>query len=124
MALKKINKVWLTILLIIATIIAFLLMITFWHLSIFFTSSFIIGITNASIRITRMSYLFETIPNNLIGRVNTIFNSLNTIVRGSLILVLSINWFSESTNVIYGYKIGIYVLIIFMIPLIWMHKKN
>tara|TARA_B100000427_G_scaffold228114_1_gene191504 strand:+ start:926 stop:2182 length:1257 start_codon:yes stop_codon:yes gene_type:complete len=123
-ALKKINKIWFTIVLIIITIIGFLLMITFWNLNMFFISSFMIGITNASIRITRMSYFFEKIPNNLMGRVNTIFNSINTIIRGFLILVLSINWFSESTNVIYGYKIGIYVLMIFMIPLIWMNKKE
>ena len=99
-------------------------MITFWNLNTLFISSFIIGITNASIRITRMSYFFEKIPNNLIGRVNTIFNSVNTVIRGSLILILSISWFSESTNVIYGYKIGIYVLMIFMIPLIWMNKRE
>ena len=123
-ALKKINKIWLTIILIIATIVGFLFMITFWNLNTLFISSFIIGITNASIRITRMSYFFEKIPNNLIGRVNTIFNSVNTVIRGSLILVLSISWFSESTNVIYGYKIGIYVLMIFMIPLIWMNKRE
>jgi len=123
-ALKKINKIWLTIILIIATIVGFLFMITFWNLNTLFISSFIIGITNASIRITRMSYFFEKIPNNLIGRVNTIFNSVNTVIRGSLILILSISWFSESTNVIYGYKIGIYVLMIFMIPLIWMNKRE
>jgi len=123
-ALKKINKIWLTILLIIVTIIGFILMITFWNLNIFFTSSFIIGVTNASIRITRMSYLFEKIPNNLIGRTNTVFNSINTIIRVFLILIVSLNWFSESTNVIYGYRIGIYVLMIFMIPLIWINKKQ
>ena len=49
---------------------------SFWNLNTLFISSFIIGITNASIRITRMSYFFEKIPNNLIGRVNTIFNSV------------------------------------------------
>jgi len=123
-ALKRINKIWLTILLIITTIIGFLLMITFWNLNVFFICSFLIGVTNASIRITRMSYLFEKIPNKLIGRTNAIFNSINTIIRGFLILIVSLNWFTEGTNVVYGYRLGIYVLIVFMIPLIWLNKKQ
>jgi len=42
-----------------------------------------------------------------------------------LILLFSIVWFSYDTNVIMGYRIGIYLLIIFVIPLILLQiKKN
>ena len=89
-------------------------MIELPRIHIFFLTTLIIGITNASARITRMSYFFDKIPNYLIGRTNTIFNSINTIIRGVLILIFSFNWFSENTNVIIGYKIGIYFLIVRM----------
>ena len=86
---------------------------------VFFVTTLIIGFSNASARITRMSYFFEKIPNYLIGRTTTIFNSINTIIRGCLILVFSSTWFAENNHVIIGYKIGIYILILFAIPLIW-----
>tara|TARA_B100000902_G_C27288847_1_gene905986 strand:+ start:653 stop:1903 length:1251 start_codon:yes stop_codon:yes gene_type:complete len=123
--LNYINKIPYTILLIITTGYAFLIMVEYIELKIFFITSFIIGLTNASVRITRMSYFFEKIPNYLIGRTNTIFNGINTLIRGLLILLFSFSWFSEKTNVIIGYKIGIYFLILFIIPLFYLFlKKN
>tara|TARA_Y100000994_G_scaffold202080_1_gene172911 strand:+ start:7284 stop:8540 length:1257 start_codon:yes stop_codon:yes gene_type:complete len=123
--LKHIKKIPYSIFLIILTGYAFLIMISHQELNIFFITSFIVGLTNASVRITRMSYFFETIPNYLIGRSNTIFNAINTIIRGFLILIYSLSWFSEEQNVVIGYKIGIFFLILFAIPLmyLWFQKK-
>ena len=52
------------------------------------------------------------------GRTNTIFNSINTLIRGFLILLFSISWFTKDQNVVIGYKIGVIILILFSIPLI------
>ena len=124
--LNYIDKVSFTIFLIIITAYSFLVMVKFPELTVFFATTIIIGLTNASARITRMSYFFEKIPNYLIGRTTTIFNCINTLIRGILILIFSMNWFSEENHVMIGYKIGIYILIIFSIPLIWQirHKLN
>ena len=99
-------------------------MVKFPDLIIFFLTTLIIGVTNASTRITRMSYFFENIPNYIIGRTTTIFNSINTIIRGVLIFIFSATWFSEHSNVIIGYKIGVYILIIFAIPLMWQIQND
>ena len=56
--LQKIHIIDFTILLIIITGYSFLLMITVKKLIVFFIASLIIGITNASARIARMSYFF------------------------------------------------------------------
>ena len=117
--LKNINKLYFTILLMVITGYSFFLMIKFITLSHFFFATIVIGITNASTRITRMSYLFEKIPNSFIGRANTIFNSINTLIRGMLILLFSAPWFSKNINVLIGYKIGILILALFTLPLIW-----
>ncbi len=122
--LKKIHTIDFTILLIVITGYSFFIMIVVQKLLIFFIASFIIGITNASARITRMSYFFQRIPNHLIGRTNTIFNSINSIIRNILIFIFSYSWFSENTNVVLGYRLGIIVLIIFTIPLIIMQLKK
>ena len=122
--LKHINKVSFTLFLILIAGYAFLIMIKFPNIIIFFLTTLIIGVTNASTRITRMSYFFENIPNYIIGRTTTIFNSINTIIRGVLIFIFSATWFSEKSNVIIGYKIGVFILIIFAIPLIWQMRNE
>ena len=122
--LQKIHIIDFTILLIIITGYSFLLMITVKKLIVFFIASLIIGITNASARITRMSYFFQKIPNHLIGRINTIFNSINSIIRNILIFIFSYSWFSNNLNVVFGYKLGVIILIIFTIPLIIMQLKK
>lgn len=122
--LKIINKINLTFLFIILTGYAVLIMINFQTLKIFFIATLIIGITNASVRITRMSYFFDNIPNNLIGRCNTIFNSINTLIRNILIFIFSLKWFSQQDHVILGYIIGIFVLIIFSIPILFLIQQK
>ena len=122
--LKHINKVSFTLFLILIAGYAFLIMIKFPNIIIFFLTTLIIGVTNASTRITRMSYFFENIPNYIIGRTTTIFNSINTIIRGVLIFIFSAAWFSEKSNVIIGYKIGVFILIIFALPLIWQMRNE
>ncbi len=122
--LRHINKVPFTLFLILVTGYSFLIMVKFPHINVFFLTTLLIGVTNASARITRMSYFFENIPNYLIGRTTTIFNSINTIIRGVLIFIFSAAWFSEKSNVIIGYKMGIYILIIFAIPLIWQIRNK
>ncbi len=122
--LKFIKKIDLTIILIILSAYAFLIMILFQNLTIFFIASLIIGLTNASVRITRMTYFFEQIPNHLIGRTNTVFNSINTIIRNILIFCFSYTWFTDDTNVVFGYLIGIYLLIIFSIPILIIQIKK
>ena len=122
--LKKIEKIDFTIILIIISAYSFFLMSIFPKLNIFFVASLIIGLTNASVRITRMTYFFEKVPNHLIGRTNTIFNSINTIIRNILIFIFSISWFSEGQNVVFGYLIGVSVLIIFVIPLLLLQLKK
>lgn len=122
--LKYIDKVSLTIFFIIITAYAFITMISFLDLSVFFVTTLIIGITNAGTRITRMTYFFEKVPNQLIGRTNTLFNTINTFIRAILIIIFSIPWFSQDTNSIFGYKIGVIVLIIFVMPLILNKKSN
>ena len=122
--IKKINIIYSTIVLIVVTGYAFLLMISFQKLAIFFIATLIIGMTNSSTRIIRMTYLLNNIPNYIIGRINTIFNSINTFIRAVLILLFSLPWFSENHNVIMGYRIGIVVLLLFSIVLLIEYRKT
>jgi len=90
---------------------------------IFFIGNFIIGITNAGVRILRTTYLFNNVPNNLIGRVNSVFNSLNIIIRLLLIGILSLPFFDLQDNIRYAYLVGAFLLIISLVILLFYYRK-
>lgn len=85
---------------------AFLSMTFYKFLWVFFLGNLILGITNAGVRIVRTTYLFNNVPNNLIGRVTSVFSSLNIIVRMFLIALFSLNFFTLSDNIRWAYLIG------------------
>ena len=85
---RKFNAVFGIIVLMIVVSFAFYTMAIYNILWVFFLGNFILGITNAGVRILKTTYLFNHVPNNLIGRTNSVFGFLNTIVRMLLIGIL------------------------------------
>lgn len=65
----------------------------------------ILGFTNAGIRVLRLTHLFNKVPNELMGRVNSIFNMVNLLVRTLFIFLFSIPFFNFGNNVIWTYLI-------------------
>ena len=99
------------ILLMLLVSMAFFVMTFYNSLIVFFVGSLILGITNAGVRILRTTYLFNHIPNNLIGRATSVFSSLNIIVRISLISLLSVPFFDLGDNIRWGYLIGVAMML-------------
>ncbi len=111
------------IILFIMVIIMLYFMSIYKLIWIFFIGNFIIGITNAGVRILRTTYLFNNVPNNLIGRVNSVFNSLNIIVRLFLIGILSFSFFDIQDNIRYAYLVGVFLLVISLVILLFYYSK-
>ena len=85
--------------------------------------SFAIGITNAGARVLRTTWLFTHISNDLIGRTNGVFNVINILLRSAFLLLFSIAWFSQESNVIWAYVIcGLFVF--FSGLLLWSSRKR
>ena len=61
---------------------------------VFFIGSLILGIANSGVRILRTTYLFNHVPNNLIGRAGSVFNSLNIVVRMLMIGLFTLPFFN------------------------------
>lgn len=72
---------------------------------LFFIMSFLLGTTNAGIRVIRMSYLFRVLPNQVMGRANSIFFLINVITRIIFLFLISMSFFHHSGNVIYAFLI-------------------
>lgn len=89
----------------------------------FFAFSAIIGVTNAGIRILRMTYLYKHIPNNIIGRASSAFNMINVFLRAVLSFVFAIPFFTEGNHVIYAYFAGGCFVLLWAIPILVRFKK-
>ena len=59
----------------------------------------------------------------LIGRTNSVFGFLNTIVRMLLIGLFALPFYQISDNIRYGYFAGVIMMIIAVIPLIIWYKR-
>lgn len=84
---------------------------------------FILGLTNAGTRVLRVTYLFNHIPNHLIGRATSVFRTLNIIARFSFICLFSLTFFAESNNIKLAYFIFGVFIFISIVPLLIHYKK-
>ena len=71
-------------------------------LLLFFAANFVIGACNAAIRIQRITYLFHHIPNNIIGRANSVFFVINVFLRLCLIGTFTFPFFHQGINILYA----------------------
>jgi len=120
---KKLNTVTSIILLLILVSVAFYAMAIYNVLWIFFLGNLILGIANSGVRILRTTYLFNHVPNNLIGRANSVFSSLNIVVRMLMIGAFTLPFFNTDDNIRYGYFIGVGLMFLTLIPFLLWYKR-
>ena len=116
--LSRYNTILSVVVLMLLVACAFFAMTFLNSLIVFFIGSLILGITNAGVRILRTTYLFNNIPNNLIGRATSVFSSLNIIVRICLISLLTIPFFNIGDNIRWGYLMGVVLMLISVLILL------
>lgn len=101
--------------------IIFLTLITagifFWGFAsksvvVIYLISIILGFTNAGIRVLRLTYLFNHIPNELMGRVNSIFNMANVLTRTLFIFLFSMPFFTFGNHMIWAFLVMSFFLLI------------
>lgn len=90
---------------------------------LFLAFCFALGLCNAGIRIMRITYLFEHIPNRVIGRANSIFAFTNIFMRGSLLLLFSFPLFSSDNGVTTAYFIMACLVAASLVPLLIFYRK-
>lgn len=83
----------------------------------------LLGISNAGIRIQRITYLFNHIPNTIIGRTNSVFQSINILLRSLFISLFSLAFFTKDANITVAFIIATLATIISIVPLVVNYKK-
>ncbi|MFN3530078.1 MAG: MFS transporter [Bacteroidia bacterium] len=92
-----------------------------------FVFSFIYGYVNTGVRILRVTYLFHTVSNDMIGRLLSFFKVADTAMRASFIALFSLSFFHTGNNIRYAYVVfGIFILIcgLLIIPTIGKLTEN
>ncbi|HYG50543.1 MAG TPA: MFS transporter [Flavobacteriales bacterium] len=88
---------------------------------IYFLSSFLYGLTNAGIRIARTTWLFQRVPNRMMGRSGSIFNNFNILFRLIFIWLAGLGIIDRDVNNILYVLIG--SIAAGMVPLLIWRKK-
>lgn len=83
----------------------------------------LMGLCNAGIRVQRMTWLFTNVPNEVMGRASSVFNSIRIVVMFILLELFSLQFFSEGSNVTYAYLICGTIILVAMFPLLKMDKQ-
>ncbi|QQS30434.1 MAG: MFS transporter [Sphingobacteriales bacterium] len=72
---------------------AFCILIFNRQVGIYYLMAFLLGLANAGARIMRVTYLFNHIPNQIIGRTSSVFQVINVLMRFGFIGLLSGTFF-------------------------------
>ncbi len=83
----------------------FIISIFNYNLLFFFLLFMMLGLTNAGSRVMRATYIFNHIPNQYIGRTNSVFAQFHILFRLSFISLFSIPFFMNDGQVIYAFLI-------------------
>lgn len=120
---RKSNIVFSIIILMILALAAFFILSVSQSVPVLFGLAIGLGIANAGVRIQRITYLFNHIPNHIIGRTNSVFQSINILLRSIFIGIFSLAFFSEGSNITWALVLAGVAISISTFPLLWNYKK-
>lgn len=120
---KNKSTVFSILVLMVIALIGFTVLASTKNAYLLFVFALGLGIANAGIRIQRITYLFNHIPNNIIGRTNSVFQSINIFLRAVFLGVFSFPFFSKGSNIIWAFVIASVAVFISLFPLISNYKK-
>ena len=119
----KSNAVLGVIIMMIATILGCIILFFTKSVGVFYFITLTIGITNAGTRIMRITYIFQHVSNNIIGRVGSVLSSISILIRLLMVVIFSQFILVDGKNSEWGYLFGAIFLILGVIPLMLNYKK-
>ncbi|MEQ8909022.1 MAG: MFS transporter [Vicingaceae bacterium] len=120
---RKQNTVYSILVLMLLALVGFTTLAFSKNTYLLFAFAFGLGIANAGIRIQRITYLFNHIPNNIIGRTNSVFQSINILLRSIFIALFSLQFFNTGSNIRWSFAIAAAATIISLLPLLFHYRK-
>ncbi len=119
---RRWNTVLSIILAMVLTVVVFHLCSFTRSLWIFLAFNFMLGMTNSTARILRITYLFDHVPNDVIGRTNSVFQAINILLRTAFTGLFSIAFFTRGDNITWAYFISGTFVLLAIFPLLFYYK--
>ena len=106
-------------------LMAVIYMVLFSTKSIFilFIAFVLIGVSNAGVRVARITYLFKNVPNQFFGRAGSVFFLFNIVMRIILLSIFTLPFFHISNNIIYAFLI-LSIILLITTTLLIIHYKS
>lgn len=120
---RKKDSIYAIISLSVLSFVAFIVLATNKSILLLLLCALALGVTNAGVRIQRITYLFNHIPNHIIGRANSVFQSINILLRTAFLTFFSLSFFAKEGNVIWTFLIAASAVGISTLPLIVYRKR-
>lgn len=120
---KKFNFILGIILLMIGAIAIYITYAFNYNVMVFSWVTLFLGISNAGARVLRTTYLFNHVPNQQIGRISSVFQTINILFRVILSAIFSISFFNTADNIRWAYLICAGVVGIALLPILFNYKK-
>ncbi len=80
--------------------------------ALFYLALLLLGLTNSGTRVLRVNYLFKVVPNDVYGRVNSIFIVFNITLRILFLSLFALPFFIRDNHVIYSLGIlGVFLVV-------------
>jgi len=79
---------------------------------------FLIGIANAGTRVLRTTWLFQHVPNQSIGRISSVFQTINILFRAGISALFALPFFNSEGQIVYAFAICAAFVAIWLVPFI------
>lgn len=119
--MQKVQKVHLILVYMGMTVLLLLALVIFPNVPVFMVASAFYGLTNSGIRIARVTWMFEHVPNRMLGRSGSVFNNFNVLFRLFFIFMAGTAFMEEEIN--YAILMLAASVLLAMIPLIVFRKR-
>lgn len=83
---------------------------------LFGTLCFLIGIANAGTRVLRTTWLFQHVPNQSIGRISSVFQTVNILFRAGISALFALSFFNRDGQIVYAFSVCAIFVAIWLVP--------
>lgn len=90
---------------------------------VFYLTSVVIGLVNAGVRIQRVTYIMQHIPNQFLGRSNSVYFVINILQRITMLLLFALPWFHDNGRIIWTFVIMGCVMMVAISVMLLYYKR-
>jgi MFS family permease len=105
------------------TVLIYALFASSSNLLLFSILCLLVGITNAGTRVLRTTWLFQHVPNQSIGRVSSVFQTINILFRAGISSLFALPFFNRNDQIVYAFAVCAVFVGLWMIPILRNYKK-